>query len=87
MKNRNPAYRSVAALALSTLALFSVLSATFAQTAKKEKVDLLVAGGMVVTMDGERRILEDGAIAARGDAILAVAVSYTHLTLPTICSV
>jgi 5-methylthioadenosine/S-adenosylhomocysteine deaminase len=69
MKNRNPAYRSVAALALSTLALFSVLSAT---TAKKEKVDLLVAGGIVVTMDGERRILEDGAIAARGDAILAV---------------
>jgi 5-methylthioadenosine/S-adenosylhomocysteine deaminase len=72
MENRNPACRSVAALALLTLALFSFLSATFAQTAKKEKVDLLVAGGMVVTMDGERRILEDGAIAVRGDAILAV---------------
>jgi 5-methylthioadenosine/S-adenosylhomocysteine deaminase len=72
MKNRNPAYRSVAALALPTLVLFSIGSATFAQTAKKEKVDLLVAGGMVVTMDGERRILEDGAIAARGAAILAV---------------
>ena len=72
MENPNPACRSVAALALPTLALFSVVSAAFAQTAKKEKVDLLVAGGMVVTMDGERRILEDGAIAARGDAILTV---------------
>lgn len=72
MENSSPACRSVAALALPTLALFSVVSAAFAQTAKKEKVDLLVAGGMVVTMDGEHRILEDGAIAARGDAILAV---------------
>jgi 5-methylthioadenosine/S-adenosylhomocysteine deaminase len=72
MENRNPACRSVAALALLTLALFSFPSATFAQAAKKEKVDLLVAGGMVVTMDGERRILEDGAVAVRGDEILAV---------------
>jgi 5-methylthioadenosine/S-adenosylhomocysteine deaminase len=72
MENRNPACQSVAALALLTLALFSFLSATFAQTAKKEKVDLLIAGGMVVAMDGERRILEDGAVAVRGDAILAV---------------
>jgi 5-methylthioadenosine/S-adenosylhomocysteine deaminase len=45
---------------------------TFAQAAKKEKVDLLVAGGTVVTMDGERRVLEDGTVAVRGDAILAV---------------
>jgi 5-methylthioadenosine/S-adenosylhomocysteine deaminase len=72
MENRNPARRSVAALALVALALFSLPSVTFAQAVKKEKVDLLVAGGTVVTMDGERRILEDGAVAVRGDAILAV---------------
>jgi 5-methylthioadenosine/S-adenosylhomocysteine deaminase len=72
MENRNPARRSAAALALVALALFSLPSVTFAQAAKKEKVDLLVAGGMVVTMDGERRILEDGTVAVKGDAILAV---------------
>jgi 5-methylthioadenosine/S-adenosylhomocysteine deaminase len=38
----------------------------------KEKVDLLVSGGTVVTMDGARRIIEDGAVAIRGDAIVAV---------------
>lgn len=72
MEIRNPACRSAAALALLTLALSYFPSATFAQAANKEKVDLLVAGGMVVTMDEERRVLEDGAIAVRGDAILAV---------------
>jgi len=72
MENRNPARRSFAALVLVALALFSLPSVVLAQAAKKEKVDLLVAGGTVVTMDGERRILEDGTIAVRGDAILAV---------------
>src|SRR5712692_8899016 len=37
-----------------------------------EKVDLLVMGGTVVTMDAERRVLEDGAIVVRGDTIVAV---------------
>jgi 5-methylthioadenosine/S-adenosylhomocysteine deaminase len=35
-------------------------------------VDLLVEGGTVVTMDAQRRVLEDGAVAVRGDAIVAV---------------
>jgi 5-methylthioadenosine/S-adenosylhomocysteine deaminase len=38
----------------------------------KEKVSLLVEGGTVVTMDPSRRVLEDGAIAVRGDTIVAV---------------
>jgi 5-methylthioadenosine/S-adenosylhomocysteine deaminase len=38
----------------------------------KEKVDLLISGGTVVTMDADRRILEGGAIAVRGDTILAI---------------
>ena len=38
----------------------------------KERVDLIAAGGTIVTMDGERRIIEDGAIAVKGDAIVAV---------------
>jgi 5-methylthioadenosine/S-adenosylhomocysteine deaminase len=39
---------------------------------RKERVDLLVSGGTVVTMDAGRRIIEDGAIAVRGDSIVAV---------------
>ncbi len=38
----------------------------------KERVDLLVAGGTVVTMDAGRRVIEDGAVALRGDTIVAV---------------
>ena len=38
----------------------------------QERADLIVAGGRVVTMDAGRRVVEDGAIAIRGDKILAV---------------
>jgi 5-methylthioadenosine/S-adenosylhomocysteine deaminase len=38
----------------------------------KERVDLLVVHGTVVTIDRTRRILDDGAIAVQGDAIAAV---------------
>jgi 5-methylthioadenosine/S-adenosylhomocysteine deaminase len=38
----------------------------------KDKVDVLVTGGTVVTMDGQRRVIEDGAVAIRGDSIVAV---------------
>jgi len=36
------------------------------------RVDLIVSGGTVVTMDGGRRVLEDGAVAVRGGRIVAV---------------
>jgi len=35
-------------------------------------VDILVSGGTVVTMDGARRVIEDGSIAVRGGRIVAV---------------
>ena len=38
----------------------------------KEKISLLVEGGTVLTMDPSRRVLEDGAVAVRGDTIVAV---------------
>jgi 5-methylthioadenosine/S-adenosylhomocysteine deaminase len=41
-------------------------------TINKEKVDLLINGGTVVTMDGDRLILEDGAVAVKGDVISAI---------------
>ncbi|MGH9504010.1 MAG: amidohydrolase family protein [Terriglobales bacterium] len=35
-------------------------------------MDLLITGGTVVTMDGSRAILDDGALAVKGDTIVAV---------------
>ena len=61
-------------IALSSIALIGLLcsvSSIYAQT-KKEKADLIVTGGAVVTMNAERRIIEDGAVAVKGDAIVAV---------------
>jgi 5-methylthioadenosine/S-adenosylhomocysteine deaminase len=43
-----------------------------ATTKPKEKVSLLIEGGTVVTMDASRHVLTDGAIAVRGDTIVAV---------------
>jgi 5-methylthioadenosine/S-adenosylhomocysteine deaminase len=41
-------------------------------TINKEKVDLLINGGTMVTMDGDRLILEDGAVVVKGDVISAI---------------
>jgi len=41
-------------------------------SANKEKVDLLINGGTIVTMDGDRLILEDGALVVKGDVISAI---------------
>jgi 5-methylthioadenosine/S-adenosylhomocysteine deaminase len=41
----------------------------------KERVDLLVSGGTVLALDSQRRVLEDGAIAVRGERIVAVGTS------------
>jgi len=50
-----------------------LVSPPFAST--KENVDLIVAHGTVVTMDPDRRIIENGAVAVRGDSVLAVDTS------------
>ena len=42
----------------------------FAQT--REPVDAVWSGGYVVTMDGARRVIENGAVAVKGDRIVAV---------------
>ena len=36
------------------------------------RADVLVRGGDVVTMDGARTVVRDGAVAVRGDVIVAV---------------
>ena len=48
----------------------SPLSNVAAQT--RRQVDLLILGGTVVTMDGTRRVIDDGGIAVTGGRIVAV---------------
>ncbi len=62
---------SIALFSIALIALLCCVSSIYAQT-KKEKADLIVTGGAVVTMNAERRIIEDGAVAVKGDAIVAV---------------
>ena len=40
--------------------------------AQRKTVDLIVSGGTVVTMDGEKRLILNGAIAVKADKIIAV---------------
>jgi len=60
------------------LRIFCVLTALVAGTSPamrgqaKQNVDLIVSGGIVVTMDAGRTILQDGSLAVRGDSIVAV---------------
>jgi 5-methylthioadenosine/S-adenosylhomocysteine deaminase len=43
-----------------------------APTQRARRVDLIVSGGTVVTMDASRRVIEDGAVAVEGGRIVAV---------------
>src|SRR6266436_5118009 len=74
MEDRNWMRKSHSWQAVALVSVFHFLfsAGLHAQTAKKEKVDLLVSGGTIVTMDGQRRIVEDGAVVVKGDAILAL---------------
>jgi 5-methylthioadenosine/S-adenosylhomocysteine deaminase len=47
----------------------ALCSAMFGQD--RQNVDLVVSGGIVVTMDGARAIYQDGSVAVRGDSIVA----------------
>src|SRR5713101_5047087 len=65
-------FHSYLVVVLAPIFYFLFSACFHAQNAKKEKIDMLVAGGTVVTMNAERRIIEDGAVAVKGDAIVAV---------------
>ncbi|HTS12353.1 MAG TPA: amidohydrolase [Candidatus Limnocylindrales bacterium] len=70
---RNPQQRGVtwlAALCVCASAIACGMAGLVAQA--KQKADLIITGGTVVTMDAQKRILEDGAVAVRGDSIAAV---------------
>jgi 5-methylthioadenosine/S-adenosylhomocysteine deaminase len=59
-------------LHLVILAAMLVSSVTIDAAQTKRQVDLLILGGTVVTMDANRRVLEDGAIAITAGRIVAV---------------
>src|SRR5467141_1602829 len=50
---------------------FLVLNSLWSQETK-QKVDLTITGGTVVTMDGARAIYDDGIVVVKGDTIVAV---------------
>jgi 5-methylthioadenosine/S-adenosylhomocysteine deaminase len=56
----------------SLLLILTVTLTAAAQGRRLERVDVLVSGGTVVTMDGSRRVVEDGAVAVRGGRVVAV---------------
>jgi 5-methylthioadenosine/S-adenosylhomocysteine deaminase len=58
---------------VAVLALLSCAT-SFAQAPSKQAVgfDLLVTNGTIVTMDADRRIIENGVVAVRGDSIVFV---------------
>jgi 5-methylthioadenosine/S-adenosylhomocysteine deaminase len=62
--------KSIASLLL-VLFISGGASSAFAQR-KKATVDLIIRGGTVVTMDGERHVIENGAVAVKGGRIVSV---------------
>jgi 5-methylthioadenosine/S-adenosylhomocysteine deaminase len=54
------------------LCLIFLLSACLANAQSKQKADLLVTNGIVLTMDGTRSVINNGAIAISGDTLVAV---------------
>jgi 5-methylthioadenosine/S-adenosylhomocysteine deaminase len=58
-----------------SLLLITLISASplFSFEQRRTRVDLIVRGGKFVTMDGARRVIEDGAAAIQGGRIVALA--------------
>lgn len=54
------------------LCLFLLLCGSVAVAAAKERADLIVAHGTVVTMDAQKQVIDDGAVAVRGDSIVGM---------------
>ncbi|MGB7846481.1 MAG: amidohydrolase [Candidatus Acidiferrum sp.] len=64
----------VAFAALVTVSLLFTVESARPQD-ERVSVDLLVSGATIVTMDGERHVWEEGAMAVKGDAIVAIGSS------------
>ena len=59
-------------LSLISLILVLILSAVRSSGRVAERVDIVIRGGTIVTMDGASRVIENGAVAVRRDRVIAV---------------
>src|SRR6266446_6624238 len=57
---------------IALLLLISVAQSVTMAQKRKTVVDLIVSGGTIVTMDGPRRVIDNGAIAIKGGRIEAI---------------
>src|SRR5918911_2705430 len=64
-------FRAIIICSLILSLSIEAFSPVFARR-KKKTVELIVAGGKIVTMDGARRVIEDGAVAVSNGHITAV---------------
>jgi 5-methylthioadenosine/S-adenosylhomocysteine deaminase len=69
--NRTPPWVSIRRFCVTAIACVCI-GFFFSPLIAREKADLLITGGTVITMDAQRRLIDDGAVAIRGDSIVAV---------------
>ena len=62
--------RTMRVLAMFVVIVVALCAVMLGQA--KQDVDMIVSGGMVVTMDAGRAIVHDGSVAVKGDSIVAV---------------
>src|SRR3982074_3548469 len=58
--------------ATTILLMLSILSVSVLAQKRKTIVDLIIRGGTIVTMDGTRRVIDNGGVAIKGGRIVAV---------------
>ncbi len=61
--------KKIVLLLLLQILFFSIIPS---HTSAAERVDTIIRGGTVVTMDGASRVIENGAVAVRGERIVAI---------------
>src|SRR5882724_12608597 len=65
-------FLAVPTLLVAAIGVSAQASKPASAQASRQRVDLLITAKYVVTMDANLRVLEDGAIAVRGDSIIAI---------------
>jgi len=59
-------------LTFTILVVILILDVAPSSGRAAQRVDLIIRGGTVVTMDGSSRVIESGAVAVKGESLVAV---------------